>query len=105
VSLALQYHVGDIFSFSEIVDLSNTHLEALKLQRCTGAEVEGHTQELLNNCFMHEVHSSKKQASSPHNAKFTLGINATDLLQENCRSILLAQNWNELEQSIKIRNA
>lgn len=105
VSLALQYHVGDIFSFSEIVDLSNTHLEALKLQRCTGAEVEGHTQELLNNCFMHEVHSSKKQASSPHNAKFTLGINATDLLQENCRSILFAQNWNELEQSIKIRNA
>jgi hypothetical protein len=100
VSVALQYSVGELFTFSSMVDLLNTHLEHLQLPRCDGTEAGARLEELMNASFMNAV---SKNTNSRHISTYSIGVNASDLLQENCREVLLIQNWNLLANVVKCR--
>ena len=101
VSLALQHIAGDYFTFKEMLDLVNTHVEGLQLPRCDGAEVESRRDELINSSFISAVQSSKTVSSSLQ--RYVFCVSASDLLQENCRDVLLKQNWAKLEEVVRLR--
>jgi hypothetical protein len=101
VALALQHSEGDLFSFADMSSLLNTHLETLQINTCNGSEVESRKNELLNSSFMIETSHHKKK--SDRDMKYTLGINASDLLQEKFRDVLNKQNWQHLEEVVAMR--
>ena len=100
VAVCLQYSVGFCFTFSEMADLVNTRLTELQMSRLDGDEIEARQQELLNSSFM--IENSPKNKSI-RNKRFSLTVNASDLLQDNCKNILMTQNWKSLEEIARLR--